>query len=150
MRKNLFLLIISLSLIILIKTQNTKDILEANKNNRFYGTELQNHEIKILSVILQKHKLNPSLKLSALFSPIRIILDTSYFEQQSELLPAIKNKVPMLKEAMNKAINALKDILEVEDYGNDIFGVLTETYLKNYKINYRNSTLYDSRDILQI
>ena len=147
MKKDFFLLILIFNLLVLLKTQKAKNIFEENKNNRFCGAGLLKHEIKISSVISQKHKLNPSRKLSTIFTPIRIILDTSYFEQQGELLPAIKNKVPMLKEAMNKAINALRDILEVENYGNDIFGDLNEAYLKKYKINYRNSTLYDSKDI---
>ena len=147
MKKDFFLLILFFNLLVLLKAQKIKNVFEDNKSNRFCGAGLQKHEIKISSVISQKHKLNPSRKLSTIFTPIRIILDTSYFEQQSVQLPAIKDKVLMLKEAMNKAINALKDIFEVENYGNDIFGDLTETFLKNYKINYRNSTLYDSKDI---
>ena len=147
MKKDFFLLILFFNLLVLLKTQKIKSVFEDNKSNRFCGAGLQKHEIKISSVISQKHKLNPSRKLSIKFTPIRIILDTSYFDKQSESLSAIKDKVPMLKEAMNKAINALKDIFEVENYGNDIFGNLTETFLKDYKINDRNSTLYDSPEI---
>ena len=147
MKKDFFLLILFFNLLVLLKTQKKKSVFEDNKSNRFCGAGLQKHEIKISSVISQKHKLNPSRKLSTKFTPIRIILDTSYFDKQSESLSAIKDKVPMLKEAMNKAINALKDIFEVENYGNDIFGNLTETFLKDYKINDRNSTLYDSPEI---
>ena len=75
--------------IILIKTQNTKDILEANKNNRFCGVGLQKHEIKISSVISQKHKLNPSRKLSTIFTPIRIdeeVHERTWFDELVENL----------------------------------------------------------------
>ena len=135
------------NLLFLINSQKVEKRSESNNNRRFCGVDSLNYEIKISSVISQKHKLNPSRKLSTIFTPIGIILDTSYFEKQSELLPAIKDKVPMLKEAMNNAINALKDILEVENYGNDIFGDLTETFFEYYRINYRDSTLYDSPEI---
>ena len=123
--------------IVLIENQEeeNKNIFEANKDLRFCGAGLQKYNIKISPIISKKHKLNPSRKLSTVYTPIRIILDTTYFEYQANYLPLIKDKVPALKEAMKKAVKALSDILEVEDYGNDIFyGLLTQEFFNYYKI----------------
>ena len=123
--------------IVLIENQEEekKNIFEANKDLRFCGAGLQKYNIKISPIISKKHKLNPSRKLSTVYTPIRIILDTTYFEYQANYLPLIKDKVPALKEAMKKAVKALSDFLEVEDYGNDIFyGLLTQDFFNYYKI----------------
>ena len=132
MLPNIFLLF--LYLFSFINSQNSNDIFEKNKNVRFCGADLLNHTIKISSKISNKHKLDPSRKLSTAFSPIRIILDTTYFEQQGNQIYSIKDKIPLLKEAMNKAVNALSNILEVEDYGNDIFEDLTPQFMYNNKV----------------
>ena len=49
----------------------------------------------------------------------------------------------MLLEAINKAIKALTNILEVENYGNDIFVDLNETLFRQYKI-YSWSPIFDN------
>ena len=127
-----FLLIINIFCLIIC--QEPKSIFEQNKNVRFCGADLEHHEIKISSKISKKHQLNPSRKLSTLYYPIRIILDTTYFEQQGTQINAVMNQISMLKEAMNKAIKGLSDILEVEQYGNDIFTDLTQTFLDEYGV----------------
>ena len=134
-----FLLI--LYLFHLIFNQDSNDIFEYNKNTRFCGADLQHYEIKISSKISEKH--NPSRKLSSQFSPIRIILETTYFEQQGYKIPSLRDKVPMLLEAINKAVKALTGILEVENYGNDIFVDLNETLFRQYKI-YSWSPIFDN------
>jgi hypothetical protein len=134
-----FLLI--LYLFHLIFNQYSNDIFDYNKNIRFCGADLQHYTIKISSKISEEH--NPSRKLSSVFSPIRIILETTYFEQQGYKIPSLRDRVPMLLEAMNKAIKALTDILEVENYGNDIFIDLNETLFRQYKI-YSWSPIFDN------
>ena len=141
------IILLFINLFYLIISQNSNDIFEQNKNLRFCGAGLINHEIKVSSKIGKKHKLDPSRKLSTVYSPIRIFLDTTNFEQEGNQIPAIKSKIPMLKEAMNKAVNALSDILEVEDYGNDVFTDLTSAYLYSLKINYWNPILNNNNDI---
>ena len=143
--KQIILLIINSFYLII--SQYSNDIYEQNKNIRFCGADLVNHEIKISSKIGKKHKLDPSRKLSTVFSPIRILLDTTNFEQEGNQIQSIKSKIPMLKEAMNKAVNALSDILEVEDYGNDIFTDLTLAFLNQCKISHWNPVLNNNRDI---
>jgi len=126
--------------------EDMKNIFEANKDLRFCGSGLQNYEIKISPIISKKHKLNPSRKLSTEYTPIRIILDTTYFEYQANYLPLIKDKVPALKEAMQKAVKALSNILEVEDYGNDIFnGLLTQEFFNYYYI-YSWNPIFNNND----
>ena len=140
----LFLFLIFISF---MKAQDTKNIFEANKDIQFCGAGLLNYTIKIASVISKKHKLNPSRKLSTVFTPIRIILDTTYFEEQGNQLSNISDKVSMLKEAMTKAVDALKNILEVEDYGNDIFGDLNEDLFAYYNIYDWDPIFNDTSDI---
>ena len=140
-----FLLIINIFCLIIC--QEPKSIFEQNKNVRFCGADLEHHEIKISSKISKKHQLNPSRKLSTLYYPIRIILDTKNFEQQGARIDSVKDKVPMLKEAMNKAVYALSDIIEVEDYGNDIFYDLNEYFLNSNGIYSWDPILDDKKDI---
>ena len=138
-------LFIFISLFYFIITQNSTDIFQKNKNLRFCGANLFKYEIKISSKISQKNKLNR--KLSTVFSPIRILLDTTYFEEQGKQIAQIKDKVSLLKEAMNKAVKALTDILEVENYGNDIFVDLTEDFLHKYFIYSWNKIINNKNDI---
>ena len=146
MKVNIFVFLF-FNFILFIKTQDTKNIFEDNKDIRFCGAGLLKNEIKISSIISKKHKLNPSRKLSTQFSPIRIILDTSDFEETGNQLPEIKDKIPILKKAMIKAVNALKDILEVENYGDDIFGDLNQAIFNQYKIKKWNPVFDDTSNI---
>ena len=128
----IFLLL--LNIFYLINSQYSNDIFEKNKNFRFCGADLLKNKIKISSKISNKHKLDPSRKLSTVFTPIRIKLDTTYFEQVGYQIFSLKDKIPLLIEAMKKAIDALSNILEVEDYGNDIFTDLTPQLMYDNKI----------------
>ena len=148
MRHLIFLFIFYLFVLIENQEQETKNIFEENKNLRFCGAGLQNYEIKISPIISKKHKLDPSRKLSTVYTPIRIILDTTYFEDQADYLPLIKDKVPVLKEAMQKAVKALSNILEVEDYGNDIFyGLLNQEFFNYFKIYSWNPIFNNNNNI---
>ena len=140
-----FLLI--LKILFLINAQNSSDIFEQNKNVRFCGADLKDHEIIISSKISKKRQINPSRKLSTNYEPIRIILDTTYLEDQGNEILSLKDKIPMIKEAMNKSVKALSDILEVERYGNDIFVDLNETLFNKYKIYKWNPIFNNSDDI---
>ena len=139
-------IILLFGLLNIIKSQGEKDIFEQNKNLRFCGAGLQNHEIKISSVISEKHKYR---KLSTVFDPIRILLDTYTLENQVETdsdLSSIKNKIPYIKEAMNTAVDALSALLRVEDYGPDIFGNdLNDDFLEKFKIH-KNETLINDKN----
>ena len=108
-----FLLIINIFYLTITQAQDSNSIFEQNKNVRFCGAGLQNYEIKISSTISKSHQINPNRKLSSVYYPIRIILDTTYFEQQGSQITSMKDKISMLKESMNKAVKALTDILEV-------------------------------------
>ena len=51
------------------------------------------------------------------YKSIRIFVESTYFEYQSELYPSLKNIVPIIKTALNKSVEGLKGLLEVEDNG---------------------------------
>ena len=140
-----FLLIINIFYLTITQAQDSNSIFEQNKNVRFCGAGLQNYEIKISSTISKSHQINPNRKLSSVYYPIRIILDTTYFEQQGSQITSMKDKISMLKESMNKAVKALTDILEVEQYGNDIFTDLTDQFLYYYKI-YSWNPLFNNKE----
>ena len=148
MRKISFILIFFLCFLEFILNQDAKNIFDVYKNLNFCGVGLNKYEIKISPVISQKNKSNPNRKLSTVFSPIRILLDTTYFDIQGSQLISIKDKVPMLKEAMNKAVKALSDILEVENYGNDIFyDILNQNFFYYYKIYNWNPIFNNNNNI---
>ena len=139
-----FLLI--LQLLYLIYTQNSTHIFEQNKNLRFRGADLQKHEIMISSTISKNHQMNPSRRLTTI-SPIRIILDTTYLEEVGNQILSLKDKIPMIKEEMNKAVKALNDIIEVEQYGNYIFTYLNQTLFDKYRVYSTNPLFEDNTNI---
>ena len=121
-------------------------IFEQNKNLRFLVTDLQKHEIMISSTISKNHQMNPSRRLTTI-SPIRIILDATYLEEVGNKILSLKDKIPMIKEEMNKAVKALSDIIEVEQYGNNIFTYLNQTLFDKYRVYSTNPLFEDNTNI---
>ena len=48
---------------------------------------------------------------------MRIFVETTYFEYQGSLYPSLNEKVPLLKEALNGAVEGIKGLIEMEDIG---------------------------------
>ena len=114
MKNFLFLLILFYNIFI-IYLKEEKDIFFEFKNLRFCGADLINHEIKFFSNSSKLDKNNSTRHLSTDYRPIRIFLETNYFEYQGEQDSFLKDKTPLLKEALYRAVNGIKGLLEVED-----------------------------------
>ena len=100
-----------------INSKEEKDIFEVNKNLRFCGAD---SDIRINQYISRANQLKKRTirRLSDIvYRPIRIYLETTYFEEQGKLDINLKDNVPLLKSALNKAVDGIKGLLEVEDIG---------------------------------
>jgi len=75
-----------------VNTKEEEDIFEVYKNKRFCGVDLMKHEIKF-SPISKTLKSNLTRKLTTEYTPIRIYLESTYFESQGEEYPIMKDKI---------------------------------------------------------
>ena len=105
-------------IIFIINCKEEKDIFEEFKNLRFCGSDMVKHEIKHFSKSSKISKNNSMRHLSTDYRPIRIYLETTYFLYQGNQDSFLKNKVSLLNEALLKAVNGIKGLLEVEDTDN--------------------------------
>ena len=116
--KNLFLFLFFFYNIFIINSKKEKDIFNEFKNLRFCGADLIKHEIKFFSNSSKIVRNNSSRHLSGLYRPIRVYLETTYFEYQGSQDYNLKNKMPLLIDALNIAVKGIKGLLEVEDMDN--------------------------------
>ncbi len=101
----------------LINLKEEKDIFELNKNLRFCGADLMKKELKHYSTNRKGLRITSTSKLETItFRLIRIYLETTFFDSQN-ISPNINSQKPVLKKALQKAINGLSGLLEVEDIG---------------------------------
>ena len=96
------------------------DIFDLTNNLRFCGADLLSKKIPIYNNpkpnINKNKNRNRSLKTS-IYHPMRIFVETTYFEYQGSLYPSLNEKVPLLKEALNGAVEGIKGLIEMEDIG---------------------------------
>ena len=132
MKRFLYLLIFSFMIpIIDSKEEEEKDIFEEYKNLRFCGTDLIKHEVKFFSNSIKSAKIR---HLSTEYRPIRIFLETTHFENEASKSSFSKDKISLIKGALNKAIKAFESLLEVEDVNNpNLFNNVTSVF-SYYKI----------------
>ena len=101
-----FIYIISIFVNFQINTKENNDIFEQNKNLRFCGVELFSNKIKYP---VPNNKLNKTRSLSTKqYKPIRIYVETTYFEYQGEIDSTLNPHVPIIKTALNKAVEGIK------------------------------------------
>ena len=110
-----FLYIIFISLNFQINSKENKDIFEENKNLRFCGVDLLSNKIKYP---LLNNRANKTRSLTTKqYKPIRIYVETTYFEYQGEQNSTLNPNVPIIKAALNKAVEGIKGLIQVEDTG---------------------------------
>ena len=113
--KFFFLYILIVSLSIKINSIETNDIFEHNKNLRFCGADLLSSKIKYPE---PNKGINGTRSLSTKqYKPIRIYVETTYFEYQGEQNSNLKPQVSIIKTALNKAVEGIKGLIQVEDTG---------------------------------
>ena len=129
--------------IFIIKTE--KDIFYEFKNLRFCGIDLIKNNLSKYNN-LSKPKNNKKRSLSIVYRPIRIYLETTYFEQQAANEPFFKIKLPLLKEAINRALNGIRSLIQIEDTDKNYFNSVTSVFLEN-KVNTWNPVFDRGEDI---
>ena len=113
------------------------DIFKQNKNIRFCGADLLPLNLSFAPKQNSKKPNNRLLK-SSKFKQIDILVDTTHFEYQANYNAELKEKVPLLKSALNGAVEAIKDIINVEDRDdlNPFNGVKFQELFLKYSITY--------------
>ena len=129
-----------------VNTKEEEDIFEVNKNKRFCGVDLMKYEIKN-PPISKPLKSNLTRQLATVYTPIRIYLESTYFEYQGEEYPIMKDKILILKEALIEAINGIKNLLEVEQDSDNIFSWIDPSFFEYYKVYKWNSIFENGSDI---
>ena len=130
----LFLWLINIAIII---SKEEEDIFELNKNLRFCGAGLEKYEIKHYSTHTKKLKNYLTRNLKTIeYRPIRIFLETTFFDSQ-EVEQNLQYQKTLLKNALNKAVKAFSELLEVEDIGDEnIFNFInTKDIFLDHNIN---------------
>ena len=145
--KTAFFFILFLS-IYHINSKEEKDIFSELKNHRFCGADKMNYKIKRSmkrNIATQKK----TRKLSTDWTPIRILLETTYFEAQASSLDStLKPKVPLIRDALNKAVNGLTNLLNVEQLGGDIFEEdLNEEFFQYYYVYQYSQSLINPKNV---
>ena len=130
----------------IINSNHEKDIFEGNKNLRFCGADLKNNGIEQYISRANQNKKRKLRNLdSTTYRPIRIYLETTYFQSQGNNNQNIKDKMSSLITALNKAVNGIKGLINVEDIGdkNILSGINMPELFQNNNINQWN-TIFNS------
>ena len=121
-------------------TNQQNDIFELAKNIKFCGADLQsqqNHNISSISNITNNKK--RSLVITQ-YKPIRIFVETTYFEYQGSINPELNKVLPLLKSALIEAVEAIKNLIQVEDRGDiNLFEFVNSEYFMGLNITKWNS-----------
>ena len=129
--------------IFFIKTE--KDIFDQFKNLRFCGADLIKNNLSKYNNF-PKPKNNKKRSLSTDYRPIRIYLETTHFEEQAAKEPFFKEKLPLLKEAINRALNGIRSLIQVEDTNKNYFNNVTSIF-KDNKVEKWNPVFDRGEDI---
>ena len=132
-----------------INLKEIEDIFDSNKNLRFCGVDLMKNEINQYIQRAKKSKINSNRHLSTItYRPIRIFLESTFFDFQGNNNPNLKQNYPLLKNALIIAIKGLSGLLEVEDIGDeniygdiDIINIFRQNYIEKWSsiFNYNNN-----------
>ena len=131
-----------------INSKGQKDIFSELKNHRFCGADKMNYTIKkSMKPSNSTQKINR--KLSTDYTKIRILVETTYLEVQANSLDStLKSKFPSIKEALNKAVNGISNLLNVEQLGGDIFeNILNEEFFNYYSILQYPKSLINPKNV---
>ena len=114
-----------------INTKESTDIFDYAKNLRFCGADLISKKIKYPE---PKIRQNRTRHLSTVtYKPIRIYVETTYFDDQAESDESLKVIAPIIKKSLDKSVKAIKGLLEVEDQGdiNYFKDIILEVFKNN-------------------
>ena len=91
------------------------DIFEYAKNLKFCGADILSKKINYPKPNINQKKAR--LLSTVAYKPIRVYVETTFFDYQAEENPELKDIVPIIKIALKKSVEGIKGLLEVEDKG---------------------------------
>ena len=130
--KKLFLNIIFVIINFRTISNEQNDIFNISKNLKFCGADLFSKNLKFPIQKGKKHNKSRSL-ITPEYKPIRIFVETTYFESQGNNYSELSPIVPIIKTALNKAVEGIKGLIEVvpndeTNYFKDVIKNLFNTY----------------------
>jgi len=132
--KKLFLLIIFVIINLKVISIEQEDIFDISKNLRFCGADLFSKNLNFpIQNELKTQKTRTRSLITPEYKPIRIFVETTYFEYQGNIYSELSGIVPIIKNALNKAVEGIKGLIEVEhndetNYIKDVIKNLFNTY----------------------
>ena len=127
-------------------TKQQNDIFEITKNLKICGADLQLNQNLNISLNLNKINQKKCSLVITKFKPIRIFVETSYFEYQGSLNPELNKIIPILKSSLNEAVEAIKKLIQVEDKGDiNLFEFMNSEYFLRKNIT-KWSTIFDTKE----
>ena len=146
--KNIFLYIILLLLIFGITPKENLSNSEPQKEaHHFCGANYL--KFKINPPVIPRNENNnlKSRKLSTTQSPIRIFVDTTNIEKEAEKFENMTDKVPIIKNALIKAVEGMQKLIEVEQMEFNIYSNLSVELLKENLINQWDEQINDRENM---
>ena len=138
--KYILFYIFNIFLIFNINVKEEDDIFEITKNLYFCGVDLPSQKIQ-LPKNLKHRKINNNRSLKDMkYRPIRIYIETTFFDYQGSLYPGLNESIPVIKASLTGAVEAIKDLIEVEDKDNmNLFDHINSTFFSTYGITKWNN-----------
>ena len=114
-----------------INCKENSDIFEYAKNLKFCGADILSKKINYPKPNINQKKAR--LLSTVAYKPIRVYVETTFFDYQAEENPELKEIVPIIKIALKKSVEGIKGLLEVEDKGdiNYFKDIIIEIFNKN-------------------
>ena len=114
-----------------INCKENSDIFEYAKNLKFCGADILSKKINYPKPNINQKKAR--LLSTVAYKPIRVYVETTFFDYQAEENPELKDIVPIIKIALKKSVEGIKGLLEVEDKGdiNYFKDIMVEIFNKN-------------------
>ena len=110
----LYIYIAFIMLNIKINSKDPDDIFEVHKNLRFCGADHLSQNLKLPPK--NDIKINNIRSLTTKeYKPIRIFVETTFLEYQGNNNINLIEQVPIIKNALNKAVEGIKGLINVED-----------------------------------
>ena len=146
--KNIFSYVILYLLIFgIISKENLSDSEPQKEAHHFCGANYL--KFKINAPVIPRNENNnlKYRKLSTTQKPIRIFVDTTNIEKEAEKFENMTDKVPIIKNALNKAVEGMQKLIEVEQMEFNIYSNLSVELLKENLINQWDEQINDRENM---
>ena len=140
--------IIALFLILLINEIALKEKIKNEvKRVHFCGANYLSSNIQKSKTSKIVHSNSKTRKLKTDYTPIRIFVDTTYLNIQVKNIQNMEDKLPIIKYALDKSVNGMSKLLEVQQFQDNVYSGLNADLLNYYKIDNWDEKLNDPEKI---